>query len=78
MFTQKLLDDEIPTINGDGLHSRDYIYVSDVVDANIAAMTYGQNDYFNIAYFLCVKGLENKVCLNSFSTFVLYYLVLVS
>ncbi len=59
MFTQKLLDDEIPTINGDGLHSRDYIYVSDVVDANIAAMTYGQNDYFNIA--TGVPTTNNKV-----------------
>ena len=49
IFTQKLLAGEVPTINGDGGHTRDYVYVGDVVDANIAALGYSQNDYFNIA-----------------------------
>lgn len=49
IFTRKLLNKEIPTINGDGEHSRDYVFVDDVVDANLAALSYPQNDYFNIA-----------------------------
>jgi UDP-glucose 4-epimerase len=48
-FTEKLLHQQIPTINGDGLHTRDYIYVGDVVSANMAALDYPQNNYFNIS-----------------------------
>jgi len=34
IFSQKLLKSERPTINGTGKQTRDYIFVSDVVDAN--------------------------------------------
>ncbi len=49
IFTSKLLKKEIPKINGDGFHTRDYVYVGDVVEANIKAIDYPENDYFNIS-----------------------------
>jgi UDP-glucose 4-epimerase len=36
IFTQKLLRGETPTIHGDGRQTRDYVYVGDVVRANLA------------------------------------------
>jgi len=39
IFTEKLLRGEQPIINGDGTQTRDYVYVGDVVAANLAALT---------------------------------------
>jgi UDP-glucose 4-epimerase len=39
IFTEKMLRGEVPTINGDGAQTRDYVYVADVVAANLAAIT---------------------------------------
>lgn len=49
IFTNKMLKGEVPTIFGDGSHTRDYVFVDDVVDANIAALNYDKNDYFNVS-----------------------------
>lgn len=38
IFLQKLFAGETPVIHGDGLQTRDYIHVSDVVRANLAAV----------------------------------------
>ncbi len=38
IFSQKLVSKQIPVINGDGKQTRDYIYVEDVVSANIQAL----------------------------------------
>ena len=38
IFSRKLLDGEPAMINGDGLQTRDYVYVADVVRANLAAV----------------------------------------
>jgi UDP-glucose 4-epimerase len=39
IFSERLLDGQVPTINGDGKQTRDYVFVSDVVRANVAALT---------------------------------------
>jgi UDP-glucose 4-epimerase len=49
IFTSKMLSGEAPTINGQGEHTRDYVYVGDVVEANIKALDFEGSDYFNIA-----------------------------
>ncbi|MEO6028124.1 MAG: NAD-dependent epimerase/dehydratase family protein [Candidatus Binatia bacterium] len=38
IFTERLLANQAPTINGDGKQSRDYVFVGDVVRANLAAL----------------------------------------
>jgi len=38
IFSQRLLAGEAPTIYGDGKQTRDYVYVGDVVRANLAAL----------------------------------------
>ena len=57
IFTQRLLDGQPVTINGDGLQTRDYVYVADVAQANVAAIDYtGESGAFNIG-----TGLETDV-----------------
>lgn len=38
IFSNKILEGKNPTINGDGLQTRDYVYVGDVVDINLKAI----------------------------------------
>lgn len=38
IFSKMMIADEVPLINGDGLQTRDYVYVGDVVKVNIAAV----------------------------------------
>ncbi len=56
IFADKMLKGEQPVINGDGKQTRDYVYVSDVVRANLLALTYPTSDIFNIG-----TGVENDV-----------------
>ncbi|OGG26455.1 UDP-glucose 4-epimerase [Candidatus Gottesmanbacteria bacterium RIFCSPLOWO2_01_FULL_39_12b] len=56
IFSLKLLRGEIPTINGDGFQTRDYIYVGDVVEANIKALETANIGAFNIG-----TGIETNV-----------------
>jgi len=48
VFTQKLLRGEPPLINGTGRQTRDFIFVEDVVDANMAVLHGGQEGVFNV------------------------------
>ena len=48
VFAKKLLQGETCTIFGDGTSARDYVYVGDVVAANIAALTSGDGEQLNI------------------------------
>jgi UDP-glucose 4-epimerase len=56
IFTEKLLAAEQPLINGDGLQTRDYVYVGDVVEANVQALNRKVTGSFNIG-----TGVEKNV-----------------
>ena len=56
IFATRLLKGEQPVINGDGRQTRDYVYVGDVVEANLRALEFGTSDYFNIG-----TGIETDV-----------------
>lgn len=49
IFCEQLLAGIQPVIYGDGRKIRDYIYISDVVAANVAALERGTNEIFNIS-----------------------------
>ncbi len=48
IFTQALLEDGQPVIHGDGKQTRDYVYVKDVVRANVRALHSQKSDVVNI------------------------------
>jgi len=48
IFAGKLVAKQPVTIYGDGKQERDYVFVSDIVQANLSALTKGENDTFNI------------------------------
>ncbi|HCU06390.1 MAG TPA: LPS biosynthesis protein WbpP [Holosporales bacterium] len=53
LFVKKLLENKAPTINGDGLQSRDFTYIDNVVDANLKACLAKENacgEAYNIAF----------------------------
>lgn len=56
IFCDKLLRGQQPVINGDGLQTRDYVYVDDVVRANLLALDMEGSDTFNVS-----TGLETDV-----------------
>jgi len=56
IFCGKLLDGGQPTVFGDGLQTRDYVYVGDVVSANLAAVDSKAGGSFNIG-----TGIETSV-----------------
>lgn len=48
IFIQKMLKKEQPVINGDGKQTRDFVFVQDVVNANIKALLFDRSEIFNI------------------------------
>lgn len=48
IFIEKFLAGQQPIINGDGLQTRDFVFVGDVVAANLAALNYPHAGAFNI------------------------------
>jgi UDP-glucose 4-epimerase len=57
IFTQKVLRGETPTIHGDGLQTRDYVYVGDIVRANLALVDHSFSGPLNFG-----SGIETDVC----------------
>lgn len=57
IFINKVIKNEVLTINGDGLQTRDFVFVKDVVAANIAALKYGSKKVLNI-------GTGERISLN--------------
>lgn len=50
IFVGQMLRKRQPIINGDGEQLRDYVYVSDVVQANLLVLDKGDNDVFNVGW----------------------------
>ena len=48
IFTERMLQNEQAFINGDGKQTRDYVFVQDVVQANLKALDHKENDIFNV------------------------------
>lgn len=48
IFIQKFLTGEQPVINGDGMQTRDFVYVGDVAKANARALSHKGGGIFNI------------------------------
>ncbi len=73
-FIKQLLSGERPTINGDGMQSRDFTYIENVIEANLKAclstakadgqsynIAYGGREYLNDIYFGLTKALQVDV-----------------
>src|SRR5216684_2770619 len=59
IFIGQMLRDIQPVINGDGEQLRDYVFVSDVVRANVSVLESGDNEVFNLGWG---KGISvNKI-----------------
>ncbi|HEX9756983.1 MAG TPA: NAD-dependent epimerase/dehydratase family protein [Nitrospiria bacterium] len=56
IFAQKMLKGEQPLINGNGNQTRDYVFVEDVVEANMAVLNNSKNGIFNVG-----TGIETSV-----------------
>ena len=48
IFAERMLRGQQPVIYGDGLQTRDYVYVDDVAQANLKALRYDRSGIFNI------------------------------
>ncbi len=73
-FIKQLLNDEQPTINGDGKQSRDFTYIENVIEANLKAckaphevagqafnIAYGGREYLIDIYYKLCKALDKDV-----------------
>lgn len=67
-FIKGMIEDQVPTINGDGSYSRDFTYIDNVVEANVLALTVqldvsNQSEVLNIGAGASTSILElfNKI-----------------
>lgn len=73
-FIKMLLNDERPTINGDGKQSRDFTYIENVIEANLKAclapsevageafnIAYGGREYLIDIYYVLTKALGKVI-----------------
>ena len=64
LFLERIQQKNTPKINGDGLQTRDFVYVEDVVKANILAMESNvKHQFFNVGmgYSISILDLANMV-----------------
>ena len=64
LFLERIQQNKAPKINGDGLQTRDFVYVEDVVKANILAMDSNvKHQFFNVGvgYSISILDLANMV-----------------
>ena len=73
-FIKQLLNNERPTINGDGKQSRDFTYIENVIEANLKAclashkaageafnIAYGGQEYLIDIYYTLTKALNKDI-----------------
>ena len=73
-FIKMLINDEVPTINGDGKQSRDFTYIDNVIEANLKAclapseaagqafnIAYGGREYLIDIYYTLCEALGKKI-----------------
>lgn len=73
-FIKMLINDEQPTINGDGKQSRDFTYIENVIEANLKAclapdeasgeafnVAYGGREYLIDIYYDLIKALGKNI-----------------
>lgn len=58
IFTEQMLEQIIPKIFGDGSKTRDYVFIEDVVRANMIAIDKGDNDIFNLGWGKEISDFE--------------------
>lgn len=56
IFIQKMLNNEQPIINGNGRQTRDFVFVDDVAEANLAAMGQETQGVYNVG-----TGVETSI-----------------
>ena len=68
LFLEKIRDELPPKINGDGSQFRDFVYVEDVVDANIMSMDSNINhEFFNVGTNTSITILDLAKTIIKFS-----------
>lgn len=73
-FIKMLMNDDAPTINGDGQQSRDFTYIDNVIEANLKAclasseaagqafnIAYGGREYLIDIYYSLCKALDKSI-----------------